>query len=91
MRIRDGFMLREIAGQWVVVPIGEQTVEYARLLTLSESGALLWKRLEQGAEMVDLLEAIRMEYSVDEETAQADILSFIESLDMQSLLEPDGE
>lgn len=91
MQCKPGFMLREIAGQWVVVPIGEQTVEYAKIITLSESGALLWKTLEQPCEMADLLERMKAEYEVDDETAKEDILAFVQAMDMQGLLMPEEE
>lgn len=38
--IKNWFMLREIAGQSVVVPIGSEVVEFNGIMTLSESGAL---------------------------------------------------
>jgi hypothetical protein len=85
MKIKDGFMLREIAGTWVVVPIGQRVVEFNGLMTLSESGALLWKKLECGAEVDELVKAIMEEYEIDEATANADINEFICEIDMKGL------
>jgi hypothetical protein len=87
MKIKDGFMLREIAGSWVVVPLGQRVVEYNGLMILSESGALLWKLLEKGAEMDELVQAILSEYEVDEATARADIEEMIGNIRDRGLIE----
>jgi hypothetical protein len=77
MKLKDGFMLREIAGTWVVVPLGQRVIEFNGLMTLSDSGAFLWKMLEMGAEIDELLEGIIEEYEIDKATAQMDIDEFI--------------
>lgn len=86
MKIKEGFMLRDIAGSWIVVPIGQRVVEFNGLMTLSESGALLWKRLESEATMESLVEAILSEYDVDEGTAKADVENFISSVCEKGLM-----
>ena len=48
MKLKDGFVLREIAGSFMVVPVGKRTQEVPGVIALTESGALLWKKLEEG-------------------------------------------
>ncbi len=85
MKIKNGFMLREIAGQWVVVPIGTRVVEFNGIMTLTESGAILWKKLEGGAETEELVSAILAEYDIDDKTARNDIEIFLDSLNQKNL------
>ncbi|MCG1024355.1 MULTISPECIES: PqqD family protein [unclassified Dehalobacter] len=87
MKIKDGFMLREVAGQWVVVPLGERVVEFNGIMTLSESGALLWKVLENEVAEEELTEAIIKEYDIDRETAEADVREFVNVLKEKSLIQ----
>lgn len=87
MKIKNGFMLREIAGSWVVVPIGERVVEFNGLIALSESGAMLWKRMEDGAEEEDLIQVILNEYEIDEATARMDVQAFITATRERGLIE----
>lgn len=86
MKIKDGFILREIAGSWVVVPIGERVIQFNGLMTLSDSGALLWKKLESGADLDDLLEVVLREYSIDKHIAMADIEEFISAIYEKGLI-----
>ena len=87
MRIKDGFMLREIAGSWVVVPIGERVVEFNGLMTLSETGAMLWNRLEKGTDVEGLVAMLLDEYDVDKGTARADVEEFISVVGEKGLFE----
>lgn len=80
-------MLREIADIWIVAPIGERVIEFNGLMTLSESGALLWKALESGADSEKLVQILLSEYLVDEDTAKKDVTKFIEELKVKEILE----
>lgn len=87
LKIKGGFMLREVAEQWVVIPLGERVVEFNGIMTLSESGAILWKEMEKSVLEEDLVSVLLKEYSVDEEVAKADILEFVTALRQKGLLE----
>lgn len=89
MKIKNpkGLMLREISGPWVVVPVGEMVVEFNGLMALSESGALLWKKLEAGADFDQLLAAIISEYDVPEDAARSDIEEFLSQLADKGIIE----
>ncbi len=87
MKIKEGFLLREVAGQWVVVPLGENVVQFNGILTLSQSGALLWQVMEKNdVEEVELVKAILSEYEIDEQTAAKDVRDFISSLKESGLV-----
>ena len=86
MKIKVGYMIREIAGQYVVVPLGARVVEFNGIITLSESGAS-WKKLVEGAETSELVESLVKEYDVDKTVAQNDIEEFIASISEKDLLE----
>ena len=80
MKIKDGYMLREVAGNSVVVAIGKATLDFNGLITLNSSGAFLWKMLEKGISEEKLLTAMLDEYEIDKATAKTDIAEFIDKL-----------
>lgn len=80
MKIKEGYILREVAGNYVVVPLGKAALDFNGMITLNEMGAFLWKRLEQGTTKEELLEAVLSEYEVTEERALAGIDSFLEKV-----------
>jgi hypothetical protein len=87
MRIKDGFMLRQIVDVWVVVPLGERVVDFNGMLKVSDSGALLWKKLAgSGASREELLSDLLAAYTVDAATATRDLDAFLDSLRQAELL-----
>lgn len=79
MKLKAGFILREVAGQIVVIPSGD-TMDLNMMITLNETGRFLWERLEQGAEEGELVSDLLAEYEVDEATATAHVKAFIQKL-----------
>lgn len=87
MKINENFVLREVAGSWVIIPIGEKSVDFNGMMNLNESGVLLWRKLEEGAEKEDLVSALTSEYDVSDEVAETDIDSFIDVLKKAGCIE----
>ena len=86
MKIAEGFVLKNIAGTNVVVPLGTNTVSFKAIITLNETGAFLWQNLEKDTTEEELLKAMLSEYAIDEDTAKADIAEFIDNLKKANLL-----
>lgn len=80
MKLNENFVLRQVADTWVVLPVGQISVDFNGMLTLNEPGALLWKALEQGGDRESLAEALLNEYEVDQATALADVDEFLTKL-----------
>ena len=80
MKIKENFVLRQVASSWVVLPLAEATLDFNGMLTLNESGLLLWNRLEKGCTKEELLAALTEEYDVSDDEALADIDEFLEKL-----------
>lgn len=79
MKLKEGFILREVAGETVVIPSGD-AVNLNMMITLNETGAFLWRKLETGAEESELVAALLAEYDVDEATAAASVSAFVKKL-----------
>ncbi len=85
MKLKDGFLLRHVAGQPVVLAVGE-TVDFNDMITLNDTGCTLWKCLEQDVRREDLIRALLDEYEVDEATAGVAVDSFVQRLKELDLL-----
>ena len=85
MKIKDGFLLRTVAGQHVVLP-GSETLELDVMITLNDTGAFLWERLQSDATEENLVQALLAEYDVDQETAAAAVASFVKKLEDDGFL-----
>lgn len=73
MRIIDGFKLREVCGESIVVPEGRALVNFNKMISLNETAAYLWKNVEGKDFEVEDLKALLLDaYDVDEQTASRD-------------------
>ena len=87
MKIKEGFILRTVAGQNVVVPVGANTMNFNATITLNDSAAFLWKQLESEKNEQELLAALTNEYEIDSATAKSDITVFLNVLREHEILE----
>lgn len=87
MKISKEFALREIAGNVIVVPFGEKAVSFNAMITLNETGAFLWKQLEEEKTEQELLNVMLEEYNIDYKTANTDITKFLAKLKATNVLE----
>lgn len=79
MKIKDGFLLRQVAGQTVVLPCGD-VLDLNMMITLNDTGAFLWERLQTETDEAALVAALLGEYDVDRETAQKSVSAFVKKL-----------
>lgn len=86
MKLKDGFVLRSVGGHFIVVPVGAQTVDFNCMITLNETGAFLWQRMQSDCTAQELTQALLGEYEVEPAIAETDVACFIEKLQQAELL-----
>ncbi len=79
--------MREVAGEHVLIPYGEKALEIQGMISLSESGGLLWEKLQDGCTEKELVQKLLEEYEVDEKTAVEDIRAFLDKLEHFKIVE----
>ena len=87
MKIKEGFLLRQVGGNNVIVPVGAQSVDFRCIITLNEVGAFLWQKLTADCTVASLVEALLAEYDVTADIATADVERFVASLREKNLLD----
>lgn len=87
MRIKQGFMLREVANNFIVVPVGKASEKFRGLITLNSTGAFLWRNLEQETTKEELVKKLLEEFEVDKLQAEKDVNKYMEKLTGADLIE----
>lgn len=86
MKVMDDLVLREIAGTYILVPVGAAATKIQGMISLNGSGVLLWKRLQEECSEAELVDALLAEYDVDRATAVADVREFLQKMRDADLL-----
>ena len=79
MKLKEGFLLRQVAGQTVVLPTSAE-LDLNMMITLNDTGRFLWELLAKGAERDDLVKELLGEYDVAQETAEKSVDAFVARL-----------
>lgn len=87
MKISNQFILRQIAGEYIIIPCGKTTLTFNGMITVNEQGAFLWNQLKEEISESELVDAVLAEYEIDRPTAQADVAEFLEILRQKRILD----
>lgn len=90
MKINENFLLREVAGNTIVVPVGEASERFSGMIKLNETAVFIWRTLENETDETSVVEAMCAEYDIDKETAAADVARFITTLRSAGILEDEA-
>ena len=81
IQLKKGFVLRKIGAQYMAVPFGAMTNEVKGMVSLSESGYLLWQAIEKGTDTIEgLADVLTAEYDVERDVAVRDVNDFVDCL-----------
>ena len=85
-QIKPGFVVREIAGEYLAVPVALQDEAESRIAVLNSWGKFLWEQLQHEQTVAGLVQAMTEDYDVAAAEAERDILEFLDQLKENQLL-----
>ena len=80
MKIKKGFVIQEVAGQWVAVATGSAAKDFSGIVKLNATAAHVWKGLEQGQTREQIIAGMVETYDVSEQTAAEDVDALCQQL-----------
>ena len=87
MKIKEGFVLRQIADQWMAVPIGGMAEKVHGLIALNDTAADIWKILQEDHTEQEVVELLSREYDEETQVLEENVQSFVSELKKQDLIE----
>ena len=87
MKIKKGFIVRQIAGQNVAIAVGEMSKKFHGMIKLNDTGLFIWNVLQNDVTEDVIVDAVTAEYEVDRETATADVRRIVGALKDAGIIE----
>ncbi len=87
MKIKEGFILREVADSQIVVPVGAASENFNGMVTLNSTGAFIWKQLQTDTDEETVINALLETYEIEEEQAKKDVRLFLAKMKDNNLLD----
>lgn len=82
--MKNNYLLREIEGEYMLVPLGEASLN--SMVTFNETGAFIWKKLEENLTKEEIAHALTLEYNVTQQQALEDVKQFIDYLKEKNII-----
>lgn len=86
MKLSGSFVLREVAGEWLAIPVGETALKFGGMIVLNPTSRVIWETLQQNVTETDIVDAIMQRFEITAEEAQADVRAFLEQMKAESLV-----
>lgn len=86
MRIKEGFVLREVAGQNIVIATGEASKDFHGMIKLNSTGKFIWQALQEGLTEEKITTQMQEKYAVDQEKATEDVRAFLRQMEEMGFL-----
>lgn len=80
MRTNPDFILREIAGEHILVPCGEAAKAINGLINLNGTAAFIWKSVDAAPDEETIIEQVKEHFEVEQETAEQDVHGLLREL-----------
>jgi len=85
--VKSGFLLKKIADEYTAIPYDGNYEKLGAMVSLNDTGAFLWRYLEEDTSEEELISALAQEYGIDEELAARAVSGFLGMLREHDLLE----
>ena len=80
MKINQGYELRQVGDEYVVITVGDATSTFNGMIRLNSTGVFIWNKIKEETDYDKLIHAVATEYSIEKEIAKRDIELFLDSL-----------
>lgn len=88
MKAKNGFNLRTVCGENILVAEGEENIDFSNIISMNESSAYLWNSIQgKNFEVKDLVDLLIEMYEVDEETATRDARLLVDQWKQVEIIE----
>lgn len=87
MKVKEGFVVREVGGKTVAVATGALSCQFHGMITLNGTGKFLFEAMKEETDIKTLTQKLTAEYDVDEATAENAVKAFVSSLAQSGILE----
>ena len=76
----ESIVTRKTGNEYVLVPVTNNIADMTSVYTLNDTGAYIWEHIDGKRSVADIIEVMTAEYDIDKNNAEADVMSFIESM-----------
>ncbi len=89
MKAKDGFVLRNVVDEYILMPVDDKILEFDGAVLLNEVSAFVWNHMQTSISKENLLKLILDEFEVEEEVASSDLDELLDTFTGLEIIEED--
>lgn len=86
MKRKEGYILRKLAGEDILIPVGEEIANFNGIIKLNETAKFLWEKLKNDCTKELLIDSLIKEYSIENYIAETDVTDFLKEIANKNML-----
>ena len=80
MHVKSDFVLRNVMDEYVIVPVGKESLNFGSLITTNEVGAFIWNMLKNETSEEEIITALMKECGTERDVVTPDVAEYLDSL-----------
>lgn len=86
MKIREGFILRKIGDDIIVVPVGKASADFHGMIKLNNTAAAIWECIAEGKNEDEIVATLLDKYEVSDDDARKAVKATVDTLSKAGVL-----
>ena len=86
MKKADGYILKKLEDEYVILPYGKRTEEVNEVITLSETAGFIYEKADHAENIEQLAELVGKEYGVEASAVYEDVAEVVKTLQGKGIL-----
>ena len=86
MKKADGYVIKKLEDEYVILPYGTRTEEVNEVITLSETAGFIYEKADQAENIEQLVQLVGKEYGVEASVVYEDVAEVVKTLQEKGIL-----
>ena len=87
MKIKEGYVIRKVMGNNVVIATGEASRNFHGMIKLNDNAREIWEYISEGLCEDEICARMTGKYEIDVETVKSDVRKTLDALEKQGIIE----
>lgn len=87
MKIKEGFVVREVANQAMVIAVGKASQSFKGMIKMNQTAKDIWFLIKDGLDLEQIVHEMKQKYDIEEEVIKKDVENIIEILKQNLIVE----
>ena len=86
MKLNGTFLLRNVAQEWLAIPVGDAALRFGGMVILNPVSHVIWECLQNECRFEDIVAAVTQRFDISDQEAATDVQAFLDKMRQENLI-----